>query len=229
MQVKLPSKSSLVCVALAVGFGSTASADSLLIEVDTHRFGGTYALVRADSAERCAQLCGLDGQCMAWSWSSAAPETESCEFKSRLGRSQSRPGWYSGTPLSAAPLAAAVDTPTPTQRGAELRTSHTLLDPFSQPYRSVSEGVELAELLGGPEASAVPAASARRRPVPRPAATVQQTYRPRQVQEWSISTNSASPRPSSTQQQTSPQGPNSSQGQGATLSSQSGDFTEAAE
>lgn len=229
MQVKLPSKSSLVCVALAVGLGPAASGDSILIEADTHRFGGTYALVRADSAERCAQLCGLDGQCMAWSWSSNAPETQACEFKSRLGRSQSRPGWFSGTPLSAAPIAAPVETPARPERRSELRAAHSLLDPYAQPYRPISEGVEVAELLGGPNGPTSTSTSSNRRPMPRPVAIVQQTYSPRQVQEWSISTSSAPRNSAASRQSARTDGANSGSGQGATLSSQSGDFTEAAE
>lgn len=143
-----------------------AAAELVAAELDTYRFGATFARFAADDAEACAALCEATARCMAWSQVSAEEASgAACELKAAPGRPEFRPGYLSG--LSGIHDA----SPAPTRAAASAAPQVDMGG-----YQPVSAGLEVNELLGGADGSG---ASAIRRPAPAPATS--QSYAPRSV------------------------------------------------
>lgn len=64
---------------------------------DMYRFGGTYDVRPAGSADACASACNSASECKAWNFMQSTPATEAyCELKRGVGRIESNPAAISG-------------------------------------------------------------------------------------------------------------------------------------
>lgn len=64
---------------------------------DIYRYGGTFAVKAADDAPACAKLCEANADCVTWSFVTKTNLADArCELKVSMGRSEKRPGAYSG-------------------------------------------------------------------------------------------------------------------------------------
>ncbi|MEM1151324.1 MAG: PAN domain-containing protein [Pseudomonadota bacterium] len=149
----------LACAAIA--FAAPAVAEGAdVAEVDTYRFGGTFARLQAPSPAVCAAFCTEDDRCEAWSH---APETiegaPQCELKRVPGRAENRPGYTSG--IAGFHQVGALRDEAGSFVQAVRRNTATMgmraRDPvFPEGYRAVSSGIEVEDLLGGSKPASTP-------------------------------------------------------------------------
>jgi hypothetical protein len=122
-----------VTVALAAAFALAA--------FDAPRSSGVYATTQLADAQACAQACEADGLCMAWSFAE-----QSCALRANIPAEQ---GAISGVSFRApAHMRPTMPpAPLPAPRPAAVMT------PSQQPQRApeITENVQTAELLGGPD------------------------------------------------------------------------------
>lgn len=180
---RLSLASLIAAAALAIASPAGAQgADSA--EIDTYRFGGTFARLDAASPAMCAALCTEDNRCEAWSHApqriDAAPQ---CELKRTQGQTENRPGYTSGIAgfHQVGALREEVGTVVRTERrntaGTAIRDRSQV---FHEGYRPVSHGFEVEELLGA-GGNAKPAAAPRPTSVPKPVPLDADPYAPMQI------------------------------------------------
>ncbi|MEL6569674.1 MAG: PAN domain-containing protein [Pseudomonadota bacterium] len=146
----------LLTVAAAVAaftcVGTASAQGENSAEVDTYRFGGTFARIAASTPAVCAALCVEDNRCEAWSHSppmiDARPQ---CELKRTQGRAENRPGFTSG--IAGFHQVGALRQELGATLQAERRNTTRVgmrarMNVFSDGYTPVSTGIEVDALLG---------------------------------------------------------------------------------
>lgn len=153
-------------------------------EIDTYRFGGTFARMEASSPAVCAALCTEDNRCEAWSHAPQMIDVEpQCELKRTQGRAENRPGYTSGIAgfHQVGALRDEVGTVVqPDRRNTGRAGMRSSIQAFPQGYSPVSEGIEVEELLGAGGA-AKPTAQTRSVSSPKPETRNADPYAPMQV------------------------------------------------
>ena len=74
-------------------------ASGPVFEPNTYRYGGTYTVVKSQSAAQCSATCGKDSRCKAWSFvdlPGASATQNACELKSAIGKTEPNPTSVSG-------------------------------------------------------------------------------------------------------------------------------------
>lgn len=72
---------------------AATAAGAAAHEIDIARPGGVYARLAEENANACAQACGEDALCMAWTYNSA---NNACELKAVTPAPQQQAGAISG-------------------------------------------------------------------------------------------------------------------------------------
>ncbi|MEM9738694.1 MAG: PAN domain-containing protein [Pseudomonadota bacterium] len=148
-----------VCFSVFVGLalalvGPVSAQGKDSAETDTYRFGGTFARIAAETPAVCAALCVEDNRCEAWSHSPALiGSSAQCELKRTQGRAENRPGFTSGIAgfHQVGALREEVGATVKVDRRNSTRTGlRARAQVFPENYRPVSEGLEVAGLLGAP-------------------------------------------------------------------------------
>jgi hypothetical protein len=158
------------------------AADSA--EVNTYRFGGTYARVAAETPAVCAALCNEEHVCEAWSHAARTLQgPPMCELKSVHGRAETRPGYTSGIAgfhqvgALRNELGASAQ---PDRRATAVLGPGARSQAVGETYRPVSGGIEVDELLGASNRALAPPARQPAR-ASSPARVLADPYAPKSV------------------------------------------------